>query len=280
MMKKMTLALTAALLLAGCGSSDGSAGKPSSAGKPAEENPAETAAAQESADDSSSEPEILEPKEHTYDSGKPLIALTFDDGPNTTVTPLVLDTLEKYDAVGTFFLIGQNINDDSAEVVKRAYLMGCEIADHSYTHPYFTKLTIDGMKEEISKTEELIEDIIGKGSTFFRPPYIAVNMDMYENIDLCFISGYGCNDWDSAVTVQERIDKTLEQACDGGIILLHDAADNYPTVEALDTIIPSLAEQGYEFVTVSELFEAKGIDPADELWGRYRTFSVVEPKGE
>ncbi|SDA10322.1 Peptidoglycan/xylan/chitin deacetylase, PgdA/CDA1 family [Ruminococcus sp. YE71] len=275
--KRIFPILFAAVMLSGCAGSDNADGESTSAA----DKPAETVSAAETTpEDSSSEPEVLVPKEHTYDPEKPLIALTFDDGPNTTCTPQVLDLLEKNDAVGTFFLIGQNINDDNAEVVKRAYLMGCEIADHSYTHEYFTKMTPDQMKEEISKTEELITGIIGKGSTFFRPPYIAVNMDMYENIDLCFISGYGCNDWDSAVTVQERIDKTLEQACDGAIILLHDQPQNFATVEALETIIPSLAEQGYEFVTVSELFEAKGIDPADELWGRYRTFSVVEKREE
>ncbi len=264
-------------MLAGCGNSDSSQNTST-----AEESAAETTTAASAVQEetSSAEPETLVPKEHTYDADKPLIALTFDDGPNTTVTPLVLDKLEEYGAVGTFFLIGQNINDDNAEVVKRAYLMGCEIGDHSYTHTYLTQKTPEQIKEEVDKTEELIKGIIGTGSKFFRPPYIAVNMDMYENIDLCFIAGYGCNDWDSAVSVQERIDKTLEQACDGAIILLHDQPENFPTVEALDTIIPTLAEQGYEFVTVSEMFEAKGIDPDDELWGRYRTFNVVEPKGE
>lgn len=60
-----------------------------------------------------------------------LIALTFDDGPNTTVTTQILDLLEENDAKGTFFLIGQNINSVSEASVKRAYDMGCEIANHS-----------------------------------------------------------------------------------------------------------------------------------------------------
>ena len=84
-----------------------------------------------------------------------------------------------------------------------------------------------------------------------------------------FICGVGCNDWVQKVTVQQRIDNTLKQVKDGTIILLHDAAGNFQTVEALDTIIPSLIDEGYQFVTVSELFETKGIDISGEDMNLY-----------
>lgn len=194
-----------------------------------------------------------------------LIALTFDDGPNTTTTVEVLDLLEKYDIVGSFFLVGNNINDETAPVVKRAYDMGCEINNHSRTHSYMDKMSVDDIKAEIEYTNEKVKAITGEYPHFFRPPYIAVSMDMFSNIDLPFICGKGCNDWNEKIDAQRRITSILRQAEDGVIILLHDAEGNSQTVEALDTIIPSLLDEGYRFVTVSELFEEAGITPVSEI---------------
>ena len=188
------------------------------------------------------------------------IALTFDDGPNTTTTVQVLDMLEKHDVTASFFLIGNNINDASAEVVKRAYDMGCEINNHSKSHPNMTEMTVDEIIAEFTYTDDKIFEITGERSKFFRPPYIAVNDDMLNNIDVPFISGIGCNDWEDRITAEMRWRSIMKQVKDGHIILLHDAEGNSATVEALDTLIPMLKEQGYQFVTVSELFNVKGIE--------------------
>ena len=193
-----------------------------------------------------------------------LIALTFDDGPNTTTTPQVLDVLEKYDITASFFLIGNNITDASAEVVKRAYDMGCEIHNHSKSHPNMTEMSVDEIIAEFEYTDSKVYEITGEHTGFFRPPYIAVNQDMLDNIDVPFISGIGCNDWDDKVTAERRAKMILKQAKDGDIILLHDAEGNDLTVEALDTIIPELKAQGYRFVTVTELFNEKGIEISAE----------------
>lgn len=208
-----------------------------------------------------------------YDPDKPVIALTFDDGPNTTITPRVLDRLEQYNAAATFFLIGSNMNDESVEVAKRAYYMGCDIENHSFSHPAMTDLSVDEINEQISKTDELIYGITGEYPKFFRPPYIAVNDTMFENIDKVFICGYGVEDYNANVTAQQRADGVLKQAKDGAIILLHDMENNYQTIEALDTIIPALIDEGYQLVTVSQLFEAKGIDPEN---GEKILFSFAE----
>ena len=101
------------------------------------------------------------------------IALTFDDGPNTVTTPIVLDVLEKHSAVGTFFLVGNNINEESAKVVKRAVEMGCEIENHSRTHTAFPQLTAEEMTAEIDFTTEKIIGITGRAPKFFRPPYLS-----------------------------------------------------------------------------------------------------------
>ncbi|MBQ8786012.1 MAG: polysaccharide deacetylase family protein [Oscillospiraceae bacterium] len=198
--------------------------------------------------------------EYEIDPSKPVVALTFDDGPNTTTTAQVLDKLELYGVPASFFLIGNNINDASAEVVKRAYQMGCEIDNHSKSHAYMNQMEADAIIEEVMYVSDKVEEITGEPTKFFRPPYIATNTTMYDNIDMPFICGVGCNDWDNMVTVQQRIDNTLNQVQDGTIILLHDAQGNIKTVEALDTIIPALLDEGYQFVTVSELFESKGVE--------------------
>lgn len=210
--------------------------------------------------DESEETEVRETADYKIDPEKPVIALTFDDGPNTTTTNEVLDLLEKYGVRASFFLVGNNINDDTAEVVKRAYDMGCEINNHSKTHSYMDKMTAEDIRAEIAFVSDKVKEITGEPTAFFRPPYIAVNDIMYENIDMPFIAGVGCNDWEDSVDAELRVKRIKRQLRDGVIILLHDAQGNSQTVEALDTLIPFMLEEGYQFATVSELFEAKGVE--------------------
>lgn len=191
----------------------------------------------------------------------PVIALTFDDGPNTVITPQVLDILEKEGIVASFFLIAQNITPESAEMVRRARAMGCDIENHTVTHPFMDKLSVEEILEEVKTCTEKIVEITGEAPEFFRPPFIAVNQAMYDNIDLTFICGMGCEDWVPTVTAQERIDRVLANAADGQIVLLHDMEWNVNTVEALKTIIPELKKRGYEFATVSQIFKMKNVTP-------------------
>lgn len=194
-------------------------------------------------------------------SGKKLAALTFDDGPNTTTTAEVLDLLEFYGIRATFFLIGENISAKSAELVKRAVKMGCEMGNHSKSHPAMNSLSAEEIKAEIAFVNERIYEIAREYPRFFRPPYIAVNRVMCESIDMPFIGGFGCEDYNENITALRRAEALLNCAKDGVIFLLHDFAGNYQTVKALEIVIPQLIAQNYEFVTLSELFERKGIVP-------------------
>ena len=191
----------------------------------------------------------------------PIIALTFDDGPNTVITPQVLDTLEENGAVGTFFLIAQNITPESAEVVRRAKAMGCDIENHSLTHGFMNQMTVEQIRAEVQACTDRIVEITGEAPKFFRPPFIALSREMYDNIDLTFICGAGCEDWVPTVTAQERIDRVLANAEDGQIVLLHDMLWNQATADALKVIIPELKKRGFRFVTCAQLFEEKGVTP-------------------
>ncbi len=194
-----------------------------------------------------------------------LIALTFDDGPNTTTTNDVLDILEEYNAKASFFLIGDNINEESASSVKRAHDMGMEIDNHSKTHSNMSKMQAEEVKAEITYVDEKVKEITGEYPKFFRPPFIDVSQSLYDAVDLPFICGIDCQDYMPNVTAQERADYILNGAKDGVIVLLHDAAGNQATVDALKIAMPELVEQGYEFVTLTELFERQGETPKHNI---------------
>ena len=201
----------------------------------------------------------------TYDANSKVIALTFDDGPNATTTNEILDILEENGVVASFFLIGNNITEETESTVKRAYDLGCEINNHSQTHSYMNQMEAEDIAAEIGDTNAKIEAITGETAHFFRPPYIAVNDTMWETIELPFIAGYGVNDYMDSVTADARYQGVMDQADDGVIILLHDAQGNSRTVEAVKRLVPDLLAEGYTFVTVSQLLDAKGIAPQSRI---------------
>ncbi len=192
---------------------------------------------------------------------KKLAALTFDDGPNTTTTLQVLDILKKHGVTASFFVVGNNITPESEGSMRRAVEMGCEIENHSQTHSVMTEMDPDDISEEIKFTSDKIEAVVGRRPKFFRPPYIAYNQTMFDTIDLTFICGVGAEDYNDEVSAEERCKRIMEQVSDGTVILLHDMEGNFRTVDALDMLIPKLKADGYELVTVSELFEKCGIIP-------------------
>ena len=186
-----------------------------------------------------------------------LIALTFDDGPSST-TNQVLDVLDKYGVKATFFLIGNQINSNTKSILQRQANSGHELANHSYTHSDMKNMSWSAIQNEINQTNNLIKSYTGQTPKFFRPPYISVSSTMYSAIDMAFIQGSMHNDWDGSSSASQIANSVLSSAKDGQIILLHDFNGNSATVQALPTIIETLKNQGYTFVTLSELFAAKG----------------------
>ena len=199
------------------------------------------------------------------------LALSFDDGPNLTGSVMndMLDVLEKHEVSGSFFLIGNKINAQNETVIKRAMSLGCDIENHSWSHPDAVKekLSKEQIREEFQKTNDLIFSLTEKHPEFFRPPYISVNKLMYKNIPLPFICGHACDDWITDYSVDELLEKMLRGANDGVIFLLHVGETNAKTVKVVDRAIPILKSQGYEFLTVPELFGKKKIKPKRrKLW--------------
>ena len=179
------------------------------------------------------------------------VALTFDDGPST-LTPRILDLLEKYDATATFFVIGGQVDATTEQTVCRAVAMGCEIGSHSFTHPYMSKLSEEAQLKQSEQTIAAIEQY-APTPKHFRPPYMAADDVTHSVVPQIFIGGYCPSDWDVNVGVEERIKGLLENVEDGLIFILHDFKDNNGTADALEVVIPALQKQGYGLVSVDAI---------------------------
>ncbi len=193
-------------------------------------------------------------------------SLTFDDGPNfagDNTMNKMLDVLEKHGVVASFFLIANKISAENTAVIERAVKMGCDIENHTWSHPDMTKLSREEIIEEYDKCDEAIIKITGKKPVLFRPPFICVNDLMHDVIHVPFICGHGCEDWVKERTVDERYKRMRENTQDGVMYLLHVDDGNEATLELVDRAIPVLKEQGFEFVTAPKLFELKGVEMKD-----------------
>ena len=200
------------------------------------------------------------------------LCLSFDDGPNNepgdnTMNDM-LDILEKYGVPGSFFLWGNKITEENKKVVLRAVELGCDIQNHSWTHPFMAQMTAEQIREEYKKCDDLITEIVGKRPEFFRPPYLNISETVYETIKVPFICGCGCNDWEPDKDADFRYEHMMQAVQNGTIFLLHVMEGNKATLEAVDRIVPELQAQGYEFVNLPDLFKKCGVDPHKDhaLW--------------
>ena len=188
------------------------------------------------------------------EKNKKVVALTFDDGPDGNTTPQALDILAKYKIKATFFVQGKNIAGNEA-ILKRMQAEGHEVGNHSWNHPVLTKLSLEDAKKQITDTEDAIIKVLGKSSKLMRPPYGAISDDIRNSLDLSFILwDVDSLDWKSK-NEAAIFTEIQHQTSDGSIILLHDI--HQPSVNSLPKVIEYLQEQGYSFVTVSELLNTR-----------------------
>lgn len=201
--------------------------------------------------------EIPETEKTDIDASKPMIALTFDDGPSAH-TQRLLDIFKEYGGKGTFFVIGNTL-DSRENTLKKIANEGHEIGNHSWNHRQFTNIAIDEVKDQIMMTRAKIFDITGVDCTIVRPPYGACNDEIRalgKEIGVSFVNwSVDTRDWKlkNADAVYNEI---MKDAADGHIILCHDL--HKTTVDAMEKAIPDLIEKGYQLVTVSELLTCRG----------------------
>nr|WP_296103071.1 polysaccharide deacetylase family protein [uncultured Mediterraneibacter sp.] len=186
------------------------------------------------------------------DEVRPVVALTFDDGPNASSTPILLDGLKERKVRATFFLIGENVEKgENEKIVKRMYEEGHLIGNHTYTHCNLSKLETGEAKKELEQTDTVIEKITGKQPAFARAPYGELPVDSEQDLSRMYI-GWTVDPLDWMTEDAGAVVKTVvEEINPGDIILLHDC---YPSsVQAAIRIVDLLQGKGYEFVTVDHL---------------------------
>jgi peptidoglycan-N-acetylglucosamine deacetylase len=187
------------------------------------------------------------------------VAITFDDGPNPTYTPQVIEIFSEAEGKATFFMIGEQMKNHP-EVVKQVAALGHEIGNHTFTHPKLSQLSTAKCLEEIEQNEKLIEELAGRKPVVFRPPYLDYNQD---TVSLLQQKGYpligalnlAAQDWEQP-GVRHILEKSRDAVKNGSILIFHDGyGDRSQTIEAVRKLVSELKSQGYQLVTVSELLE-------------------------
>lgn len=192
------------------------------------------------------------------DPSRPMIALTYDDGPSRNATPRILETLARYDARATFFMVANRV-EKNKEVVRQMALQGSEVGNHTFDHVAMNKATAEDYTAQLRAANQAIFEASGVSPILMRPCEGVVTVPGMEIVGSSGMSAVlwtvDTKDWktrDAAKTVEA----VMSQVKDGDIILMHDLYD--PTAEATEILVPQLIEQGYQLVTVSELAAYRG----------------------
>ena len=189
------------------------------------------------------------------DATKPMIAVTFDDGPGYNgASDKILDVIEKYHIKATFFMLGLN-SSKLTKNVKRKVALGCQIANHTYNHEHYGK---NVTPSDITKASDAIEKACGVRPTAFRSPggittELIRNTCKQEKMPLYYWS-LDTQDWKSR-NADKVYNAVIKNVSDGDIILMHEIYGS--TADAFERMVPVLLKKGYQFVTCDELVAAK-----------------------
>ncbi len=181
------------------------------------------------------------------------VSVTFDCAWNDEDIDDIIKVLSDNGCISTFFVVG-NWAQRYPEAVKKLANAGHEIANHSMSHAKYTGLSKEKMKDDMNKCDDVIKELTGKSSNLFRPPYGEYNKDV---VGACEETSRCCIQWDvdsldwMDYSAGEIANRVLSRTKSGSIILLHNGTKN--TREALEKILPGLAEKGFKFATVSDL---------------------------
>lgn len=185
------------------------------------------------------------------------IALTFDDGPSPDTTERLLDGLKERGAHATFFLIGEQIGG-TEDIVRRMRDEGHQVGNHTYSHARLDRGSAAGLSE-LDKADAQLCKVLGEGEYWIRPPWGFVNDTIKKSVNVPLIYwSVDTEDWRSRNA--DLITHTIvKNAQNGDIVLLHDI--HAESVDAALRAIDTLSAQGYQFVTVEELFSCCSVTP-------------------
>lgn len=189
----------------------------------------------------------------------PAVALTFDDGPGPA-TAEILSILDRYGVPATFFFCGENV-ERRPELARRVVEVGHELGNHSYSHPYFCFRSREFIRQELHRTQAILEQVTGCRPRWFRPPYGIRWLGLQKVLDelglVCVTWTVIGNDWKwPGPVVAEHV---LRRVVPGAIICLHDGRETRPeaaadpTIEAVRILVPGLLNRGFRFETISNL---------------------------
>ena len=200
------------------------------------------------------------------DATKPMIALTFDDGPYPKVTQRIVNALLENNSRATFFQVGSRMEKHEEFVLNMAN-EGMQIGNHTYTHVIFNQYNIEQCISELNDTNDLMNRVIGVQSFVVRTPGGAYNEALLAAINGPIILwSMDTLDWKNQ-DADRIVNQILNEVKDGDIILMHDLYET--TAEACEVVIPELIKRGYQLVTVDELFYYKGIELKEHVLYRH-----------
>ena len=225
---------------------------------------------------------------------KKKIAITFDDGPSTANTNAILDLLEQYNAKATFFVCGERLTISTKSTLQRTIALGCEIGNHTVSHKYLTQISEAEILQEIKETNEKISQYSGTNykCIFYRPPGGFINrsvmdtlynngISMYsimwssDSLDWQYQSRYNKGEITRAEAIEGAFDTIVRETTDGTVILMHDI--HGITVDVLKLVLEKYTAEGYEFVTVSELFGLEDNGSEEAYFNRYYSENRITP---
>lgn len=180
-----------------------------------------------------------------------IVALTLDDGPHAELTAKALDILAKYKVKASFYLVGKNIAGNEA-LLKRMKKEGHEIGNHSWDHSDLSKLSFDQIKSSLDATSDAVKAVLGQGTKTMRPPYGASNELVRAASSLPPVMWtVDTYDWQNKnpSLILQNVKDGLQP---GSVILMHDI--HQTTIDALPAVLEYLINQGYQFVTISDLY--------------------------
>ena len=190
------------------------------------------------------------------DSSEKKMALTFDDGPSPEYTPAILDILKMQGVRATFFCIGRHMVGNEM-ILERIHAEGHTIGNHSYSHHFwFDLFSVKRMKADLASCDALVHAVLQITPRMFRPPYGVTNPQVRDVIldGNYFPVGWNIRSMDTVINNPGRLfQRVVSRFTPGAVILFHDSKQ--VTVDILNEIIRESRDQGYQLVTVDQLFK-------------------------